>query len=248
MALQKITKVKNLNKGTSRDEWGNLNFWGYKTPDGMVRARVFAPDDDGYSLLDVRQYVKAPGSWYRRITFDQAIAIGSAVVKVPDTTKGFTSDQAMDEVNSIIEIHNGLFEKHSGRVVLVRSGRGVQAEIYSDPPQTVSGVSFSIASNDIMDVSLRSSSHTLIASDSLVKDYTNDMAKDKFDTKMAELRDSLIKGGLFLDLVQEAYDSGSEAKRTTVNSWESEGAIASGHANAIIAAANLLTNTSGTSS
>lgn len=223
MAFQKMNTVTKLNKGTSRNQWGDLNYWGYKAPDGLIRARVYPPNSDGIAKMAVKQFVKQPNTWRRRVEFDHATDIGTIHVKVDDTDKGFTSKEATEIVNAVIEIHNELYEKHVGRkVARTNTSSSRRAESLE-----VEGVHFFVNAVDEQTVTLSGQTVRWTASEDGVVDYTDDLAKEKFAGRMSELRAEVDAATRFLDSVEAAFEAGKPANRTNPRSdhWQAEGLI-----------------------
>lgn len=217
MAFEKIAFVTKLNKGTSRDEWGNFNYWGYKTPDGKIRARMFAPTADGIAQLQVKKFELPAGGWRRKITFDDAIEIGTAYVKVSNADKGFSSDEALKQVNAIIEIHNDYFDRHAGRKIRTMNYDGKD---HSIDGHDVTGVSFIITSDDRHTVTLYGKSFVQDAAS--VIDYTDDFAKSRVINEFDAVQIKIDEAQKFLDLCREKYSKGERLVRNS-NNWTEEG-------------------------
>ena len=232
MAFEKINAQIKLNKGTSRDEWGNFNYWGYKSPDGKVRARLYAPDQDGFALLSVRKFELAPNSWRRKITFDDAIEIADAFVKVSDSTKGFTSDEALRQINSLIEIHNDYYDEHVGRVIRAQGYNGE----YSNEGHTVTGVSFKINSDDEVTVMLRGGGWYQ-AADTVI-DYTEEFAKNTATSELDKLQEKLNASQSFIDTCRDAVNKGIKITEKPYGSYNDEGLLNWREANRIIEVVN----------
>ena len=212
MATERIDYVTKLNKGTSRTEYGVLNYWGYKTPDGKIRARLYAPNDNGYATLSVVKFQLPANTWRRKITFEDAVQIGSALVKVENLDKGFTSDEALTQVNAIIEIHNDYFDKHVGRKVRVQNYSSPDAEItYADAGYDVTGVHFNMSSEGLK-VNLVTNSHTSLDVDRTT-DYTEDFAKSRVITTLDDLQKKINNTQQFLDDLVMAHAKGERYNR-----------------------------------
>jgi hypothetical protein len=223
MAFERINYVTKLNKGTSRDEWGNFNYWGYKTPDGKIRARLYEPDDEGYANLTVVKFQLPGGSWRRKITFDDAIHIGTVIVKVNNLDKGFTSDEAMEQVNAIIEIHNDYFDQHVGRKVRVQNYSSRDSEItYNATGYDVTGVQFTMNKDGEVQVNLNTT-HNLVDA-SRVIDYTEDFARSRVTNELNDLQEKIYASQRFLDGLRAAHAKGEKFERSG-NSYSPEGLI-----------------------
>ncbi len=108
-----INTVDKVNKGTSRDQWGNFNYWGFKAPDGKVRCRV---SDVG--VLDVRYFDPAKLPSYRKqMDWESAQFIGSSYIEISDKDKGPTSAGIAPEINALIEGYNDAHTKWVGKKV-----------------------------------------------------------------------------------------------------------------------------------
>lgn len=232
MASEKINTVTKLNKGTSRDEWGNFNYWGYKTPDGKIRARLYAPDDEGYANLTVVKFELPSGSWRRKVTFDDAAHIGTASVKVENLDKGFTSDEAIKQVNAIIEIHNDYFDQHVGRKVRIEQYNGSSSETkYGPTGHEVTGVHFTMMSDGQVSVKLLAGGNMPDANK--VIDYTEDFANSRVTDELDSLQQKIEATQKFLDGLRSAHSNGEKYVRST-GTYSPEGLLAWNEADKIV--------------
>lgn len=231
MANHKIDPVTKLNKGTSRDEWGNFNYWGYKTPDGKIRARVYAPNDEGMVLLEVKKFELPSTSWRRKVTFDDAIVIGSAYVKVDNTDKGFTSDEALRQVNALIEIHNDYFDKHVGRKIRMKGYDGT----FRDEAHDVVGVRFSTDVNGELTAVLDHGGGSSKEDD--VIDYTEDFAHNRVLAEFDAIQDEINEAQKFLDTLRQSYATSTKYEKQR-GSYEDEGCLGYQKVNKLIALSN----------
>jgi len=207
MAFEVINLQTKFNKGTSKDEWGNFNYWGYKAPDGLIRARLFAPDANGLCLLSVKKFELSPNSWRRKVTWDDAIDVGSSFVKISDTSKGFTSDEALKQVNALIEIHNDYFNEHVGRKVRQPQYGGG----HDSKASVVTGVAFEYNENEDVIVHLMGDRWNQKLSE--VLDYTDDFAKEAVQKRLAEVQDELYKAQEFITKCRQSYLKGERVER-----------------------------------
>ena len=146
MAGKKITDVTKLNKGTSRDQWGTLNYFGYKTGDGTVRARLY-PDGS----FDVKGFDQSMIPRYKStINWDEAHNIGEGFIDLTSgdkAEKGLLGKDMVDDVNAIIEIHNEKFDEWAGKKCLQPDHNGS----YHHTAQEVMGVSVHYSSDGTLE-------------------------------------------------------------------------------------------------
>lgn len=219
MANHKIDPVTKLNKGTSRDEWGNFNYWGYKTQDGKIRARVYSPNDNGQARIEVKKFELPSNTWRRKVTFDDAILIGSAYITLTDTEKGLTSDEALRQVNAIIEIHNDYFDEHVNRKVRIKKYNGD----FSDESYTITGVSFAEDFDGNVAVALWSGSTT--ASPDTVIDYTEEFANNRVVSFMDDLQAKIHETQKFLDMCRDHHAKGERVDDPRKGTYEELGTL-----------------------
>ena len=215
MTLNLVTK---LNKGTSRTEYGGLNYWGFKTPDGLIRARVSPPSDGNNANIEVRFYdLTKLSSWRKRLDWDQAVFISSSYMTVTDHEKGPDSKSMVDEVNALIEIYNDEFAKHIGRKV-VRTEEYRARDQYNNNddrlnPYEVTGVSVLFDNSMKMSTQLevgteRYNRVRLLSTD--VEDYADDAGKAAVLEQIEEYRTRANRSLVYLDSLEKAVEGGVE--------------------------------------
>lgn len=219
MAFEKFSSVDKVNKGTSRNEWGVLNYHGYKTRDGKIRARLYPPDDNGKATFVVRKFELPANSWRRKVIFEDAIEIGSCMVDHPDADKGYTSDEAVKMINTLIEIHNDYFDANVGRKVRVKNYSGE----YSVDAVEITGVSFNINANDETSVIVHGSRwrHNI----ENVIDYTDDFAKQHTLDQFAEVQAKINAAQAYLNECRTRFNSNERIERTKTGYGSNEGLI-----------------------
>ena len=122
-----VPAVDKLNKGTSRDQWGNFGFWGFKTPNGKIRTRVV---ESGHFEVKLFDPSKLP-SYRKTMNWDDAQLLGSAYLTVSDADKGPNSKEMVAETNAIIDGYNDTLAKwHSKHVMStkIHTGNSTSAE------------------------------------------------------------------------------------------------------------------------
>ena len=112
--METVESVTKLNKGTSRDQWGNFGFWGFKTPNGKVRARVY---DNGMFEVKTFDPTKLP-SYRKTMNWDDAQLLGSAFLTVSDADKGPNSTEMVAEINAIVDGYNDTLAKWHDKHVI----------------------------------------------------------------------------------------------------------------------------------
>ena len=127
--METVESVTKLNKGTSRDQWGNFGFWGFKTPNGKVRARVY---DNGMFEVKTFDPTKLP-SYRKTMNWEDAQLLGSAFLTVSDADKGPNSTEMVAEINAIVVD----LKDYSGTVVFsseiaLSGGKGCQVKDFKD--------------------------------------------------------------------------------------------------------------------
>lgn len=210
-AIPTIGLVDKLNKGTSRDEWGNLNYWGFKTPNGMVRSRV-----TGTGLLEVRLFdpSKLP-SYRKQMMWEDAPSIGSCYIEVKDADKGPDAKSMVPEVNALIEGHNDAAAKwHGKHVTGTELGYG-----NTDTPISivVSAVYVEFDASANMTTTLtgkRTDQHygTNKLDASKAREVTSNDYTAELKQLVAAEQDKIITGQAFLNEISGALASGSKVK------------------------------------
>jgi len=218
MTLHLVTK---LNKGTSRTEYGGLNYWGFKTPDGLIRARVYPPMDGDNAHIEVKFYdITKLAGWRARLDWEQARLVSSSFMTVTDHDKGPDSKSMVEEVNTLLEIYNDEFSKHVGRKV-VRTEEFRLADKYNSNddrlnPYEVEGVSVQFDNSMKMSTKLdmisdRYNRVCILATD--VEDYAADAGKAAVLEQIEEYRTRANRSLVYLDSLEKAVEGGVEFEK-----------------------------------
>lgn len=210
MAAEKMNEVTKLNKGTSRDQWGTLNYFGYKTPDGAVRCRV-TPIGDEKATLEVKHFSQSQVGTYRKtLRWDEADNIGSSYIDLKGDLQqnGLKSSDMLDEVNCLIEIHNDLLDEHLGEKRVVKDYKGE----WEAEPKEVLGVSVDFSSEAVQTTKLFLTSRGYHGRNETAleetKLFTEDMLTAAVKETLAGHRVRLAETEAFLDEVQAALEAG----------------------------------------
>ena len=216
-----IPAVTKLNRGTSRTEYGVLNYWGYKTPDGLIRARVTPPEaDGGDATFEVRYYdqTNLQNTWRKRLDWDSATVICSSYISVADAEKGPAAKDMISEVNALIEIYNDSMAKHVGRKV-VRTKEYMQREQYGSQnddrlnPWIITGVEISFGADTVLTTKLLSKSDRYSPTKwdlDDVEDFAADSGKAAVREQIAEYRKRVDVSTAYLDMLEDAVDTDKE--------------------------------------
>ena len=141
-----ISTVTKMNKGSSRDQWGSLNYHSYKTQDGRIRARLYAYPNNTCKL-EVKQYTKPTSRWGTRLTWDEDPMVGECHIDVADFEKGLKTTEIMPEINAIIEVYNDEVEKNLGRLVQTRNW---DDKDWAPEPYTIGGLYVTFDADNVM--------------------------------------------------------------------------------------------------
>jgi hypothetical protein len=215
-ALHLVTK---LNKGTSRTEYGGLNHWGFKAPNGLIRARVF-PDanDDGEHLIEVKYYDQSnlTNSYRRRLDWDNATHVCSSYIKVADADKGPDAKTMIAEVNALVEVYNDQSAKHVGRKVVRTAEFRAQDQYNGNDdrlhPYTIAGVDLKFDSNMVLSVTLITERVGYGSGSKYHLDQIEDFAADAghaaVKEQIAEYRRRIEISKTYLDNLESAIEAG----------------------------------------
>jgi len=208
-----FNSIIKMNKGTSRTEYGILNYWGYKTPTGLIRARVYSPGLNDLSLIEVKHYDQAvlQSSWRKTLDWYTATTISSSYIKVTDSVKGLDAATVIAEVNALLEIYNDESEKHVGRKV-VRTEEFKKQDTYNNNddqlnPYVVGRIEVSFDTDTVMSTELfmkkegYSSPRKFTVND--VVDFAVDNGRAAVLEQIKNYRDSLKVSEEFLNQLED---------------------------------------------
>ena len=215
-ALHLVTK---LNKGTSRTEYGELNHWGYKAANGIIRSRVVPPSVAGEQGTIVVKYYDISAlknTWRKRLDWDSAFTICTSFIKVDDIDKGPDAKSMITEVNALIEVYNDEVAKHVGRKV-VRTEDCKSRDSYNTHddrlnPYEVTGVELSFDIDMVLTTTLvmqklsYGSGSRFSAND--VEDYATDTGKAAVKEQIEEYRRRIAVSTNFLNRLEEEVEAG----------------------------------------
>lgn len=229
-----IALVDKLNKGTSRDQWGALQYWGFKTPDGLIRTRV---SHDG--ALEVKHFDPAKVPSYRKtIDWRDAHFLGSCYIEITDEDKGPSSKEMIAEVNALIEGYNDAHAKWIGKQVVGGATLAATEKIAI----VVENVAVEFDKDANLSTRLSGKqigkgygNHRILAENAReleADDYAGDLAR-AIDAEKAKIR----KGNEF---IQKALYAAERGKSMTEVGYGGVGAISTTEANNIVRLVNAL--------
>lgn len=219
MALQAVhkTPLSKLNKGTSKDEWGNIRHWTFKSPDGMIRCQLELPQE-GKSRLVIKHFTPNMTRYgNKRLSWGDGVHIGSMFIDVDmdDKPTGPVGKDILEEVRSLLDFHDTLVEKHQGRLVRHRYN---EDDDFNEAPSTVIGIrlDYTKEGEETLLYQLDTFNHdttparpsTEVLNTNAIP-YTENFHRARVEKLLAELDKKFTDTGKFLDDARTALENGT---------------------------------------
>ena len=202
--MANINLITKLSKTSSRDQWGDLNYHSYKTPDGTVRARLF-PIAGSSARLEVRKfdrYIQVR----TRPTWESVEEIGCCFIALEDDDKGLKSKEAIKQINTLLEIYNEQDTAQVGRTVQMM-GYGSRWERNS---YDVTAVAVRLNTSDELTVFVKLGTYGAAnVSTDKIRDWTPEVLSDNFKESIDMIRTNLKHDLTVLNEIQAAVDLGA---------------------------------------